>query len=94
MVLDQAKEVFDFCKTDCIDGMHCETISDSTLDEMHIVVNFSETCISNSHDHLLASLRILAFFQVNCNNPKCIVFYNERKNPERNRLDTVFNNCG
>eukprot|EP00957_Ditylum_brightwellii_P054925 4162263-Ditylum_brightwellii.AAC.1 len=92
MVLDQAKEFFNSCKMDHIDGMHCKAISDGTLDEMHTGVNFSETYMNNAHGHILASLRMLAFIQGICNNLKFIVFYNKHKNPERIRLHTIINN--
>ena len=92
-VLDRSKLVFDFMRTDIVDGMRVEAIEAGTLGEIHCVQNYAETRMNNVDEHVLSCCQQFEFLtQVVRNMDSWKEHYKRRTNEQKKKINDFFRN--
>ena len=92
-VLQEAKEVFSFCKKDRIDSIRRESIEADLIEPEVTVKHHSETRMNFVHEHVRTAAKQNQFICSLASNDKFIKFYNERGTKEKNDIDGVLGRC-
>ena len=88
-VMEEAKEVRDFVKTDRIDSMRVEAYNDGDLDRLVSATTMCETRMNLTHDFVTAARAQQPFVLMLPSNPKWHTYFNERKKDSKKKLEEI-----
>jgi hypothetical protein len=92
-VLAEAKEVFDFCRTNQINNIRKEAIDAGDIPASIVAQNVSETCMNLTYIHLKSTLAQSTFIASLPTNDSYKKYYGENSNARKQELDAVLQNC-
>ena len=93
-VLEISKAIFKFVRTDRIDGIRLEWIASGLLQEIHVILDYSETRMNNVNDHIKSAILQFEFVMLlkNDSDPKSKwkTYWNERTTAQRASINKFF----
>ena len=92
-VMAEAKEVRDFVKTDHIDSIRLEMARDGELDETWTPIKMCDTRMNLVCDFIKAARKQHDFLMLLRGNAQFQVYYRERSDKEKNRIDEILCRC-
>ena len=92
-LLAEAKEVFDFVKTDRIDSMRIEALHRQDLTCSPTAVNRVDTHMNLIHDYVGGARKQSEFLSYLSQCPEFTKYYNERKPVAKAKIDGIFERC-
>jgi hypothetical protein len=92
-VLAEAKEVFDFFRTNRIDNIRKDAIDAGNIPPSIVAPNVCETCMNLTYIHLKNALAQSTFITSLPTNDSYKKYYGERSNARKQEFDAVLQNC-